>query len=199
MKIGQTELKKLIKKLPKNDLTQQQILDAIDLFLTPKYHKNKDPKCLKCQQQISSFIITKFIRAYPLTNLINNIRKSASNVWNNLGHGWNEKVYQEAMKIELHSIHNIYLQSETPTSIIYQNRILGDGVYIRTDLVVGLSNTIDKQILLEFKAIVKTKANMEKAIGQCKRYLRLKNIPVGMVINFPDKLYSQPHFIIVFP
>ena len=141
----------------------------------------------KCRQQIASFVITKCIRGYSMGKLIPTIQNIANTVYLELGPGWNEKVYQEAMKIEFNMIlPNILVISEVPTAILYKGKQLGDGVYIRTDLV--LINK-DKKLLLELKV---SKSNLSKAVNQCKRYLRLKGISVGLVINFPEKLYGRP-------
>ena len=190
---------KELKKLPENGLTLKQVICCITsstgIIEPPLLPTDSNGILVKCRKEVSAFIITKSIRAYPMGKLIPTLVKIANTVYSELGHGWNEKVYQEAMKIELNrTLVKIVVSSEVPTSIVYKGIQLGDGVYVRTDIV--LTDDTNHKLLLELKV---SKTNLDKAVNQCKRYLRLGAIPIGLVINFPDKLYGKPIFKTVFP
>lgn len=186
---------KELKKLPKEGLTRDQVLDCVyQVEPLPILPIDNNGVIEKCIRQLASFCITKCIRGYRMGKIIPTIQKIANNVYTELGPGWNEKVYQEAMKIEFNNLlPNLLVSSEVPTSIIYKGKQLGDGVYVRTDIIL-IEN--DKKILLELKV---SKSSLDKAVNQCKRYLRLKGISVGLVINFPEKLYGRPICQTVFP
>ena len=62
---------------------------------------------------------------------------------------------------------------------------MGDGVNVRSDILVE-DRTTGQQLLLELKAVPASNSTMEKAVQQCRRYLKLKKYPSGMVVNFPS-------------
>lgn len=103
---------------------------------------------------------------------------AAFEVYNELGNGFLEPVYQEALEIELRR-RAIPFESQVRLEIQYKGRKL-EKEYI-ADLIV-----FDK-IIIELKAI-QTIGNNEKA--QLIDYLKARGYKLGLIINFgaPDKL-----------
>ena len=130
--------------------------------------------------------------------MYNTILTASRIVYSTMEWGWNEKVYQEALKVELDSL-QYKVSSEIPHTLYYKGYALGDGVNARTDILVEDRNT-GMTMLVELKAVTPwTKSSLAKTKQQCKRYLRLKGMHYGMIINFPDKPYiAIPEVDIVF-
>jgi GxxExxY protein len=147
------------------------------------------------RKTLASFKITSFLRKYNKDYL--NIKISSQKVYLELGWGFNEKVYQEALKRELIETYPYYsIVSEVPRTIYYKGYPLGDGVYIRSDILIT-NRTTNKQILLELKADQASITSIKKARQQLSRYLsnninQSENLKTGIVIIFPDKSGCQP-------
>lgn len=95
-------------------------------------------------------------------------------VYNALGYGFLEKVYQNALVIELREA-CFEVDSELPVTVFYKGYNVGD---FRADLLV------DKEIFLELKAIEKLLPNDE---NQLINYLKATEIEIGLLLNFGKK------------
>jgi GxxExxY protein len=95
-------------------------------------------------------------------------------VYNTLGYGFLEKVYQNAMLIELRKM-GFECKSQSPIKVIYETFIVGD--YF-ADIIV------DECIIIENKA---TEALIEDHEFQLINYLKATNIEVGLLLNFGKK------------
>ncbi len=93
------------------------------------------------------------------------------NVSNTLGAGFLEKVYQNALIIELHEC-GLYVEKEKPITIYYKDKIVGE---YYADILVN------KQIIIETKAIA---ALNEIHQAQLLNYLKATNLHLGLLINF---------------
>ena len=142
----------------------------------------------KCREIMAGHRITKTVRAARYTDLFQTVRTAANTVYTTMDWGWNEKVFQEALKTELDHVSTggYHLCSEIAHTIFYRGKPMGDGVNARTDILLTERST-GRQLLLELKAVTDSRSSMDKAVQQCKRYLRMKQMSVGMVINFPDR------------
>ncbi|MDI6734646.1 MAG: GxxExxY protein [bacterium] len=100
---------------------------------------------------------------------------AAMAVSNNLGCGFLEAVYQEAMEIEL-AENAIPFESQKRIQIFYKDRILTKE-YIADFLCF-------EQIIIEIKAI-KDITGIEEA--QLINYLKATKLPLGLIINFGGK------------
>lgn len=107
-------------------------------------------------------------------SLTEKIIKIFYRVYNNLGYGFLEKVYENAMMIEFES-ENISATSQFPIKVFYDNKIIGE--YF-TDILV------DDKVILEIKA-TKTIALGHEA--QLLNYLKATNKEVGLLLNFGPK------------
>ena len=124
------------------------------------------------------------------------VKKSCHTVFDQLGHGHTEFVYQMALKHELDS-RGIISDTERPVSIHYTDN-KGRCHHITTyriDLYVFGEH---HDIIIETKNI----SNItDKEINQVKRYLdeltkEGKNVSLGIIVNFP-KTNKQIEFSIV--
>jgi len=108
---------------------------------------------------------------YPEQDLTEKILRAAFAVHNVLGAGFLERVYSNALAVELRA-QGIALQNELTIKIQYRNTIVGD--YI-ADLVV------DGRVLVELKAC----ASLDPVhTAQILNYLRASKIQVGLLLNF---------------
>ena len=96
------------------------------------------------------------------------------NVFNELGNGFLEAVYQEALAIEFEEMH-IPFERETKIDIFYKGKKLDKEYY--ADFIC-----YDK-IIVELKAISKL-VNANKA--QVINYLHGTKLPVGLLVNFGE-------------
>ena len=92
-------------------------------------------------------------------------------VHNTLGCGFLEKVYENALIVELAKA-NIEVEQQLSIQVIYEGIPVGD--YL-ADLVV------DRRIIIELKAV---KAIDEIHVAQTINYLRAANYHLGLILNF---------------
>ncbi len=97
---------------------------------------------------------------------------AAFEVYNVLGHGMAEEIYQQSLEIEL-GLRNIPYQSKADIEVVYKEQTLAT-VY-RPDLLV-----VDG-IIVELKA-VKTLISEHEA--QLFNYMRISKKKIGYLINF---------------
>jgi GxxExxY protein len=108
---------------------------------------------------------------YPEQDLTEKMLQAAFAVHNALGAGFLERVYSNALAVELRT-QGIALQIELPLKIKYRDAIVGDHV---ADLVV------DGRVLVELKAC----ASLDPVhTAQVLNYLRASKIQVGLLLNF---------------
>jgi GxxExxY protein len=112
---------------------------------------------------------------YKHSGLTGEIIKAAQNVHNALGYGFLEKVYHNAMVMELRKS-GFDVESEKPISVYYDGQTIGE--YF-ADIVVA-----DK-VILEIKAVQAISPVHE---AQLVNYLKAANIDVGLLLNFGKSL-----------
>ena len=103
--------------------------------------------------------------------LIDTIADCAKKVRSVLTPGFEEKVYKNAMFIELRDS-GISVETEVPLKVYYKNHIVGD---YRADMIA------DRQVIIELKAI---NALLPIHEVQLVNYLTATGIDDGMLINF---------------
>jgi GxxExxY protein len=106
--------------------------------------------------------------------LTGSILKLFYEVYNELGHGFLEKVYQNALYTEL-KINGFDVESQKQIKVYYKNVEVGE---YYADLIVN-----DK-LIIELKA---TEAITEAHEFQLLNYLKSTNIEVGLLLNFGKK------------
>ncbi len=95
-------------------------------------------------------------------------------VYNQLGYGFLEKVYERSMMIEL-SKSGLRAVSQQPIEVFYKTELVGD--YF-ADIIV------DGAIILELKA---AETVVEEHEVQLINYLKATDIEVGLLLNFGKK------------
>lgn len=92
-------------------------------------------------------------------------------VYNKLGYGFLEKVYQNALIIELKKA-GIDALPQTPITVIYQDEVVGE--YFADILV-------DNKVIVEIKA---ARSLVPEHEAQLLNYLKATKVEVGMLLNF---------------
>ena len=100
---------------------------------------------------------------------------AAFEVYNQLGYGMAEEIYQQSLEIEL-GMRNIPFQSKTELTVFYKERQLE--TRYKPDLFVFGA------IVVELKAVVELMPDHE---AQLFNYMRIARQPVGYLINFGHK------------
>jgi len=95
-------------------------------------------------------------------------------VYNSLGYGFLEKVYENALKIELEES-GFPVEQQLPIQVRYRDRVIGD--YF-ADLCA------DNKVILELKSVEKLNATH---VAQLYNYLKSTNYEVGLLLNFGPK------------
>ena len=102
------------------------------------------------------------------------VLKSFYDVYNELGHGFLESIYEKAMCIVLEQ-NGIGVESQKEISVYFQGQVIGN---FRADIVVN------DLIILELKAVHQIAPTHE---AQLINYLKATSIEVGMLLNFGEK------------
>jgi GxxExxY protein len=103
--------------------------------------------------------------------LTQQIIKAFYKVYNTLGFGFLEKVYENAMCIELSKM-GIQVVRQKAVTVYYEDKVVG---YYNADL------TIENLIICELKA---GECLVEENERQLINYLKATNIEVGLLLNF---------------
>ena len=107
-------------------------------------------------------------------DLTNVIIKAYYNVYNKLGFGFLEKVYENAMMIELRKF-GLKVIKQQAITVYYDEEVVGD--YF-ADLVVN------EKVIIELKA---ASALIEEHEIQLMNYLKATKVEVGLLLNFGKK------------
>lgn len=99
------------------------------------------------------------------------IIKSYFKVYNTLGYGFLETVYENAMAIELRK-NELEVKCQHPITVLYESEIVGE--YFADIIVNGI-------VAIELKAV---KEISEEHECQLINYLRATNIELGLLLNF---------------
>lgn len=104
-------------------------------------------------------------------NLSGLIIHSFYKVYNTLGYGFLEKVYENALKHELIKL-GLQVYAQVPIQVHYDNVKVG---HYCSDLI------IDNKLIIEIKA---AEAICEEHLYQLTNYLKASEIEVGLLLNF---------------
>ena len=100
--------------------------------------------------------------------------KAFYTVYNTLGYGFLEKVYENAMFIELEKL-GVQCSNQFPATVYYDDLIVGDFV---ADILV------EKVVIVELKAIEKLAPVHETILVN---YLKATELEIGLLLNFGPK------------
>ena len=95
-------------------------------------------------------------------------------VYNTLGYGFLEKVYEKALKYELEKA-GLHVERQKPINVYYETELVGE--YF-ADLLV------ENKVIIELKA---AETICEEHENQLINYLKATKIEVGLLLNFGRK------------
>lgn len=107
------------------------------------------------------------------------IRGCIFRIYNSLGPGLLESVYEAALVYELTQL-NLAVQSQSPIPVIYNEIKLDLG--FRADLIV------EKKVLIEIKSVENIAEVHHK---QVLTYLKLTGLKLGLLVNFNSEDIAQ--------
>jgi GxxExxY protein len=100
-------------------------------------------------------------------------------VWNTLGYGFLEKVYENSLVVELR-LAGFDVKQQHPIRVVYREHVVGD--YIADILV-------NDTILIELKTCKRIE---DVHIAQTLNYLKATGLPLGIILDFaPNRLESK--------
>ncbi|MEA3308583.1 MAG: GxxExxY protein [Chloroflexota bacterium] len=111
---------------------------------------------------------------YKHTEITGQVIKAFYTVYNTLGYGFLEKVYENAMVIELSEL-GLEVESQSVVEVYYHKQLVGK--YFADLLVEGL-------VIVELKAARKLCVAHE---AQLLNYLKATSHEVGLLLNFGSK------------
>lgn len=106
------------------------------------------------------------------------IIKAFYEVYNDLGHGFLESVYENALYILLLE-YGLQVERQKEIAVYFRGKMVG---FFKTDLVV------ENKVIIELKAV---KCILPEHETQLLNYLKATDIEVGLLLNFGKK----PEFI----
>jgi GxxExxY protein len=98
---------------------------------------------------------------------------SAFRVYNKMGFGFLESVYEKCMQIELKKL-GLSFESQKKIIVYYDDEVVGD---YNADIIV------ENQIIVELKSVRRIVQSHEI---QLVNYLTATKMPVGLIINFSE-------------
>lgn len=107
----------------------------------------------------------------PHAELTFGIIGSAMEVLNGLGHGLNEKPYENALKVELEH-RRLSTDQQKRYKVLYKGVVVGDYV---PDLIVDDAVVVDTKVIERIT---------DGERGQMLNYLRITGLKVGLILNF---------------
>jgi len=112
---------------------------------------------------------------FKYKELTEKIIKIFYRVYNNLGYGFLEKIYENAMMIEFKK-EGIFAVAQFAIKVFYEGEVIGE---YYADILV------DNKVIVEIKA---AKHLVEENEAQLLNYLKATDIEVGLLLNFGTKL-----------
>ncbi|MBM4258392.1 MAG: GxxExxY protein [Deltaproteobacteria bacterium] len=108
--------------------------------------------------------------------LLEVLRALTQDIYDKLGSGFDEVVYQKAFEVGLR-LRRVPYEAQRIVPVFYEGFYIGEG---KPDLIVG---EVPERVVIELKA-VESVGHKERA--QIENYLRVLDITVGLLINFPQ-------------
>jgi len=128
-----------------------------------------------------------------MDELINKCQDIARDIFNNLGSGFDECIYQRAFEVSLR-LEGIRYENKRVIPVFYRDFNIGDG---EADLIVYDGE--GQIVIMELKAIGAGLSPKEET--QLRKYMELLEIKAGLLVNFPQAgrkgIPDEPEFIIL--
>lgn len=119
-----------------------------------------------------NFINTKTQLSMKENEISFYVRKSIFSVYNELGPGLLEKVYEKVLMLELEN-HGLKVRNQVPMSIKFKDTVI-DSSFI-ADIIV------EDKVIIEIKSIQEISEVHHK---QLLTYLKLSDLKLGILVNF---------------
>jgi len=113
--------------------------------------------------------------------MLEELRALTQDIYDKLGSGFDEVVYQKAFEVGLR-LRGIPYEAQRIVPVFYENFYIGEG---KPDLIVGDDG---ERVVIELKAV---ESVGHKEHAQIENYLRVLNISIGLLINFPQPTKSK--------
>ena len=114
-------------------------------------------------------------KVFLYKELTDKVIKCFYKVYDELGTGFLESVYEKSLMIELKDI-GLNSINQKSLNVYYKNQMVGD---FKADIIV------ENKIIIEIKAVSKLTVQHE---AQLINYLKATDTKVGLLVNFGDKL-----------
>lgn len=111
---------------------------------------------------------------FKYQDITEKIIKAFYNVYNSMGYGFLERVYENAMMIELKSL-NLNCEKQKQIKVFYKNENVGE---YYADIIV------EDKVIIELKA---AEGIIDEHEHQLLNYLKATEIEVGLLLNFGKK------------
>ena len=112
---------------------------------------------------------------YKYSDVTEKIIKCAYDVYNTLGSGFLEKVYENSLFIKLNKV-GLNAEQQYPVKVSFEQEIVGEFL---ADILV------EDKIIVELKAVQELNEIHE---AQLINYLKATGIEIGLLINFGPKI-----------
>ena len=113
--------------------------------------------------------------------LLEVLRSLTQDIYDKLGSGFDEVVYQKAFEVGLR-LRRIPYEAQRIVPVFYEGFYIGEG---KPDLIVGENGS---RLVIELKA-VESVGHKERT--QIENYLRVLDVSLGLLINFPQPTKSK--------
>ena len=115
---------------------------------------------------------------YEKANVVSaDVYEAALEVQKHFGVGLPESLYQKCLAREL-ELRGHTVETEVAVPICYKGYEFTEK--LRIDVLV------DRCLVVEAKSLDADKVNMQRHKAQCLSYMKLMNLPLGLVVNFSD-------------
>lgn len=111
---------------------------------------------------------------FKYQDITEKIIRAFYNVYNTLGYGFLEKVYENALMLQL-KLMNLQCEKQKQIKVFYKSHIVGE--YF-ADIIV------ENKVIIEIKA---AEGIIEEHENQLLNYLKATEIEVGLLLNFGKK------------
>jgi len=137
-----------------------------------------------------------------IENLIKEVEECANEVYQELGSGWEEKIYQKAMEVALRE-RGIEYEEQRALPVSFKGHIVGEGY---SDLIIWLRKNEKKiGVIIDLKATLEIqedhRAQVARYIQELKKQLKENEeaYPVGFICDFTKllNLFASSHINIL--
>ncbi|MFN4280052.1 GxxExxY protein [Thermosynechococcus sp.] len=124
-----------------------------------------------------------------MKNWLQTIQDIAQDIFQELGSGFSEAIYQKAFEVALRE-RQIEYEEQRKVPIFFHGYFVGEAI---PDLIVRDNG--QAVVVVELKAV---QTVGDKEVRQVKKYMETLKIPLGAVVNFPTSTASdRPQIISV--